>query len=291
MSSTRFTIARPDIVAHFEGLGRHVLRLSDLAAILTENRAFWRLTKGTSTQAFVRYLIESTKLRRIHLKLPHRPETLYTWGEVSSFVIASNAKPGAYVCHYTAMHLHELTEQVPETIYANHEQRPTKPPSSKPTQQSIDNAFRGRQRVTTNIAPLGERQLCLVNGKHTGRLGVIQMRDAQGHPFDVTGLERTLVDITVRPYYAGGVSQVLDAFRRAAGRVSLNKLSATLKKMDFVYPYEQAIGFYLERSGAYESSRLDLFRRRRFEFDFYLTYAMKETEYSSDWRIRFPAGL
>jgi hypothetical protein len=291
MASTRLSIARPDILAHFEGSGRRVFRQSDIAAILAEQRAFWRLTKGTSTLAFIRYLIESARLRRVHLKLPHRPETLYTWGEVSPFVIASNAKPGAYVCHYSAMHLHELTEQVPETIYANHEQRPTKPPSSKPTQESIDNAFRGRQRFTTNIAPLGERLLCLINGKHTGRLGVVQMRDQDGQHFDVTSLERTLIDITVRPYYAGGTSQVLDAFRRAASRVSLNTLSAMLKKMDFVYPYEQAIGFYLDRSGAYESSRLDLFRRGRFEFDFYLTYAMDKSEYSPDWRLYFPAGL
>ena len=73
--------------------------------------------------------------------------------------------------------------------------------------------------------------------------------------------------------------------------MSLNKLSAMLKKMAFVYPYRQAIGFYLEHCGAYEPSRLELFRSEPFEFDFYLTYAMKKTEYSSRWRLHFPAGL
>jgi len=262
-----------------------------LGKLLEQNRAFWRLTLSTSLAEFIEFLLDSTKLRKVHLSLPHRPETLYVWGEVSSLVVASSAKPGAYLCHYTAMHLHELTDQVPKTIYANFEQRPIPPSDTPPTQASIDAAFRRTQRLTTNVCPLGDQRLCMINGKNTRRLGVEERKDDHGLTFSVTGLERTLIDITVRPAYAGGVSEVLEAYRRAASRVSLNKLSGMLKKMEFVYPYHQAIGFYLEHSRAYEPSRIELFRARPFEFDFYLTYAMKNTEYSPRWRIHFPAGL
>ena len=70
--------------------------------------------------------------------------------------------------------------------------------------------------MTKNIAAMGDYRLCLINGKHTGQLGVVSMKDDAGVEFRVTGLERTLIDITVRPYYAGGVGEVLEAFRRAA---------------------------------------------------------------------------
>ena len=289
--ATRLSIARNDIFKALDALPSRVLRQADIGALLERDREFWRLTKSTTVRAFITYLIETGKLQRVHLPLPHRAETLFVWREASPFAIACAAKRGGYLCHYSAMRHHELTLQMPETYYVNHEQRPLPPPASGLTQRAIDNAFRGQQRQTTNFCDFLGKRLCLVNGKHTGRLGVVEATDQFGQPYSVTGLERTLIDITVRPSYAGGVSEVLEAFRSAADRVSLNRLAALLEKMDFVYPYRQAVGFYLDRCGAYEASRVALFRQSPFEFDFYLTYGMKQTEYSADWRIRFPAGL
>jgi len=286
-----FSISKSDIAGAFDRLPHPVLRLNQIGEVLQNNREVWRLAKSTSLSQFVEYLLAHSKMKRLHLALPHRAETLYLWGEVSPYAAASAAKPGGYLCHFTAMHLHDLTHQTPATIYANSEQRPQPRPAARPTQASIDAAFGRPQRLTTNICPLWDGRLCMINGKHTGRLGVEARQDANNVTLSVSGLERTLIDIAVRPVYAGGVSEVLEAYLRAKERVSLNRLAAMLKKMDFVYPYEQAIGFYLERSGVYERSRLDLFRTRPFEFDFYLTYAMPKTEYSSRWRLFFPAGM
>jgi AbiEi antitoxin C-terminal domain len=288
---TRISIAKPDILKLFEGLPDPVLRQKDLAKILDANRSSWRLAWSTSTPEFIKFLFEHAKLKKFKIDLPHRPETLYTWGTVSPYALAAHVKPKAYLCHYTAMHLLGLTDQLPETIYANHEQRPIPPSPESLNQERVTAAFRRPQRLTTNIAAMGAHKLCLINGKHTDSLGVIEMKDEQGRAFRVTGLERTLIDITVRPAYAGGVSEILEAYKRAAGQVSLNKLAAMLQQMKFVYPYDQAIGFYLERSGVYEPARIDLFRKRQFTINFYLTYAMTKPDFSERWRLFYPAGF
>ena len=64
-----------------------------------------------------------------------------------------------------------------------------------------------------------------------------------------TTLERTLIDITVRPIYSGGVNAVLDAYKKSIGKVSVKKIIAILDTINFIYPYYQAVGFYLEKAG------------------------------------------
>jgi hypothetical protein len=59
----------------------------------------------------------------------------------------------------------------------------------------------------------------------------------------------------------------------------------------FTYPYHQAIGFYLEHSGAYRESQIELLRQFPMEFDFYLTHAMREKKYVKKWRLYVPDGF
>ena len=48
----------------------------------------------------------------------------------------------------------------------------------------------------------------MLNGMFTDRLGLEKIRFAKGELLDVTALERTLIDVTVRPNYAGGAKAV-----------------------------------------------------------------------------------
>jgi len=162
------------------------------------------------------------------------------------------------------------------------------------TQAAIDEAFKRPVRISNNAVDFEGRRIMLLNSAFTDELGVIdhmtQLEVKGNATVRVTNLERTLIDAAVRPAYSGGVFEVAKAFELAKDTLSVNALGAMLSKLSFIYPYHQAIGFYLERAG-YRASLLDLLRRFPMQFDFYLTHEMAATRYEQGWRLHVPKGF
>jgi hypothetical protein len=186
--------------------------------------------------------------------------------------------------------LHGLTEQIPRVIFVNHEQSPKPQLGGGLTQESLDRAFASKQRRSSYVFRQGDSQFVVINGKNTGNLGVVSMPSTTGEKLSVTSLERTLIDIVVRPEYAGGPYQILQAYKSARTRMSMNVLIATLKKLDYIYPFHQAIGFYMQHAG-YETERLERIGRIPIVFSFYLAHGIVEKDYDPHWRLFFPKNF
>lgn len=297
MAKTRFQIAKTDIIRHFDELPSKVLHHAEIAQILKEQRTFWRLTLTTTTADFIRFLTDSGKLSAFEFpfRAPYKRKLVYTWGPVPFYQVVLGISSKCYLSHYSAVKIHGLTEQTPKTLYINEEQRLGSWQASQLTQKTIDAAFKRPVRTTNRVAETNDYRVVFLNGKNTANLGVIE-KDFGGVGPDrfgrlrVTDVERTLIDITVRPVYSGGVSEVLKAFTLAREQASVNRLAATLKKLAFIYPYHQAVGFYLERAG-YRTSSLDIFRKMPREFDFFLEHNLKEMKYEKDWQLFVPKWL
>jgi hypothetical protein len=287
----RFKIAKNDIVAFFDAQLRRIFHYSDISHFLREQRAFWRLTDSVTVQDFLEFLTEKSRLNEVRVNFPHRPVTRFIWGDVPLFELVLSFQSDSYLSHYTAVYLHDLTEQIPRTIYLNFEQRPKSYQMRGLQQASIDTAFKRPMRTSKNIAPFRDFRICLLNSMGIGNLGVIESHGHEGENIRLTNVEKTLIDITVRPGYAGGVFEVLEAYRNAKGKFSVNKLTALLKQLNYVYPYHQAIGFYLQRAEVYDESTIKLLRKFDMDYDFYLAHGMAETDYSREWRLFFPKGF
>lgn len=293
MNRTRLQIAKPDILAFFDEQVPPVLKVRQIAAALSQERAGWRLAQTTTVNDFIAFLVKSGKLKKYKFDFPHRPETLYVWGEVPLLEMLLHLKANSYYSHYTAMRMHGLTEQVPKVVYINHEHSAETKDSSWLSQANIDEAFMQPARVTKNAVDFQDQRITLLNSAFTRGLGVIdniaQRGELGGVKVRVTNLERTLIDAAVRPAYCGGVFEVAKAFELAKETLSVNAMSALLHKLHFTYPYHQVIGFYLQRAG-YRVGLLDLMRRSM-SFDFYLTHDMGETRYDQTWRLYVPKGF
>jgi hypothetical protein len=196
----------------------------------------------------------------------------------------------AYLTHASAVFLHGLTDQIPQTIYVNVEQSEKLKPDAPLTQDSIDRAFRAHQRASRYVFVHERNRFVILSGKHTGQYGVISLSGGPYEGLRTTDIERTLIDITVRPTYGGGVHEVRAAFAAALEQISIPKLVTTLKALDYVYPYHQAVGFYLSRVGV-QPKQLERLQSMGLRFDFYLAHGMKKPAHDASWRIYHPQGL
>lgn len=281
----------PAIGRYFDRLHQHVFKKTDLGTILEEHRKEWRLPQRMSTDKFIASLIENAHLKRVELTADdYRGETRFIWNEASPFELGLSLRPQAYLSHGTAVFLHGLNDQIPKTVYVNREQSPKPPSTQPPTQESISRAFQNAQRSSKYVFVHGQNRIVLLSGKNTGRLEVGDVKGPLGEDLEVTKLERTLIDITVRPHYAGGVHQVLAAFERAKDRVSVNVILTTLKQLGYVYPYHQALGFYMKRAG-YDPARTARLKKLGLQFHFYLDYGIKKPAFDSEWQLFHPQGL
>src|SRR5258708_15744913 len=268
---SRLEKSTSEILKIFEQSNHRVFPRSELARILAENRDSWRLPARLSIDHFLDFLSKKGSLKKIVLSPAAYPAIVrYTWGECSPYQIGLSLRPRAYLCHAASLVLHGLTDQLPKTVYVNAEQSP-KPFAGSLSQEAINRAFSREQRKSKYIFPYDSLQFVLLSGKNTGRLEVGRLHGPSGEELEATKLERTLIDIAVRPAYAGGVFQVLEAYRAARPRMSVNTLMATLKKLNYAYPYHQAIGFYMEKAG-YERERFMRLRKLGLEFDFYIAH-------------------
>lgn len=296
--ASRIQIAKPDIVKRFEALP-HVLKASDVARVFNKERAFWRLTNSTSLSSFIRFMREKTALREVRYTFPQRDITGYVWGDVPLLEILLGLVDDSFYSHYTAVRIHGLTEQVPKTIFLNHEKSSNSIGYSSHSelfdQAAIDAAFSKPPRASKNESATEDVRIIFLESAYHSSIGITTSAVNFGGDRDLnirhTNLERTLIDIVVRPFYAGGVFEVAKAFEHAKDKgVSINTLSSMLKRMGFGYPYHQAIGFYLERAN-FKSSLVDIFRKMPRERDFYITHQMGKTRYISEWRLYVPEGF
>lgn len=284
---SRFIISESSIKKFFLEKGK-VYSEGDLKDILEHKRAQWNLPSSMTLQKFIDKLTERKILvmREVIFSGYYPNKTRYLSKNASVFNLALSLASKAYLSHYTAAFLLGLTTQVPKKIYLTSEQS-SKVRSSKINlfQKDIDSAFKKPQRKSNAVGTFESYSIILHNGMHTNKLGVFS-----NNGLIHTNIERTLIDLTVRPEYGGGVSRVLEIFENSIEKLSINKLKATLDKLNFIYPYHQAIGFYLEKAGL-DEKRLAIFLEYEKPNNFYLTYEMKQMKYNDKWKIFYPNGM
>jgi hypothetical protein len=276
------------ILEHFKALPPQTITRKSLSLLLSRHRAEWKAPKSLGVDELINVLLENDQLKVAELSsTEYGTKQRYILGTPSAFQVGTSFYKNSFLSHGTALYIHGLAP--PGPIYVNHEQS-AKVSHSKLTQTGLDRAFRNKQRLSNYVFNFADETIVFLNGKHTDNAGVIEMLGPNGERLRVTNLERTLIDITVRPRYVENMELVESAFAKAVTQVSIEEIADLLKRIDYAYPYQQALGFRLQRAGIAENLLAPL-KSQTMRFKFYLDYGMADPEYDPTWKIYYPRNL
>jgi hypothetical protein len=191
-----------EVRTHFQGTSAAIFWPTDLSSFVHMRRQDCG-EFDLSVQQVTKFLLKDGILRRAEFEAKEYPPIVrYLRGKPSAHELALSLRRNSFLCHKTALTLHGLEPAV-TTMYVNKEQGP-KAATTGITQEGINRAFENKQRHTNYVFQYGGSEFVLISGKNADRAGVFRIAGPDGALLDVTDLERTLVDIAVRPAYAGG---------------------------------------------------------------------------------------
>lgn len=250
------------------------MELNDVLSMIKDNRGLKSCRKEDLKNFIIKKFVKQKVLGTTNL--------YWFSTDANDLEIFSAVSRFSFFSYQTSLYIHSLVEELSYDIFMVKERKPYNHQSDNLlTQHSIDESFKKDPRLATNRKIIKGHQINIINGQFQNNIGVIK-----SNQYFITDLERTLIDCVVRPFYAGGSLGVLKAFESAKGRLNTDILYEHYSKMNFTYPYHQALGYYLERSGHVES-QFEPFLKYEQEFDFYLDYKIKNKSYNKKWRIYF----
>lgn len=283
-----------EILNIFGNLGKSFLNKREFLNIyhncIDENLMY----KTTSLSMFETFLKDNgIYFEQVTLDFPNKKYVRYFFKTTNLYELLQSINPKAYLSHYSAVAFHNLTNNIPKTIFVTVE----KPESSKPvskkqiTQEELNKAFYMPPRISKNLIVRDIYSINLLQGKYTNNLGISE-QEINGQKINVASIERTLIDIAVSPYYCGGCFEVFNVFKNAKGQVNISKLVEMLKELDYIYPVHQSIGFYLEKAG-YPEKDLKLLEQMGTELRFFVQRELREQDrnFSERWNLYYPKFL
>lgn len=283
----KFIKRKPYIDKIVNSAQEQVMSSMEFGRLVSETNEIWGL-KSLSRGEIKRFLLEEYSFIEDQIIGDHSYEIYYrSNSKIDFFDVAAVRSRGSYFSYYSALYINNLTLQIPKQIYLTLERKSLDQNNNILKQENIDRVFSKPPRITSDKRNYKNFDINFINGQYQNRIGITPFRDR----YAVSNIERTLIDIAVRPFYSGGVTQVLEAYINAKNKLDPKKLMDYYAQLNYTYPYHQVIGFYLEKAGYDAKMYNEFLNFDDLEFDFYLTYNILHKEFSKKWRLYYPKGF
>lgn len=201
-----------------------------------------RLSEGYLRQA-LHHLARSGWVVRLRRGLYALSSSVQGISALHEFEIAMALISPAAISHWSALHHHGLTEQLPRRVFV-----------LTTTEAAVPRPRGAKARVTGKGYPVGGTLYQFVQIKPERFFGVEERWVGEAR-VRITDPERTLLDGLTMPRYFGDFAEVLHAFQVRGTNLDLEKITHYALKLDAATA--KRLGWILEKQGI-DPARLDL---------------------------------
>ncbi len=216
--------------------------------------------------------------------------------KLNPYEIVQAMFPQGYFCNLSSIYYHSLTNQVPKALYICYEKKPAKRKKVNTVNNNeLRRSFIKPHRHTKHVYTLNDYEIIVVERRaRISGSGVVESHlpsTLLPNTSRVTCIERALIDAVVSPQYNGGIVSVNTYFRNARDMLDMAMLIKIYRRLDFVYPYSQSIGFLLDRAGMPKYASV-IYKNFPPERSFFVDHDAKTSWiYDEKWKLYYPAGI
>lgn len=149
------------------------------------------------------------------------------------------------------------------------------------TQEDIDNAFNKKPRRTNAYDKINKHIVVLLEANNTDAFEIIEYNG-----YKVSSLNRAFVEMISNVQYLQSSEVIIDVFTKINDKLNLDTIYNIIEKFDFIYPYFQLAGFYLEKIG-FSKTELEKFYTKQSELNFYTQKNKNHYVFDKYWNIYF----
>ncbi len=259
--------------------------LRSIHEILLHAKEHRLIPQTTTLQHFSKFLVDNTILHQITLEIDKKVYTRYSINsELDLFYFIKSIHERGFFSMSTALNMQGIIEYRPELIFFSNELSKKEDNKEKLTQDKIDSAFKKKYRYTQKITAVSNTKFTLIQlePKHTNNYGVITTD--QG--FYVSSINRALVEMVVNIQYFNDFQTLVNIFKPIKERLNIKDIVTIIEKFDFIYPYYNSIGFFLEELG-FTKDELSVIHQKISDLIFYTEKEKAHYQFNEYWKVYF----
>ncbi|MCT7909134.1 hypothetical protein N5915_06130 [Arcobacter lacus] len=183
---------------------------------------------------------------------------------------------------FTSLNIQGLTNFRDNFIFISKERMKRVNFNSKDiTQEAIDKAFTNKPRRTKAHDTIYNYNVVILESNNTQEIGIIKYKG-----YKISSINRAFVEIISNIQYSKTPDDVIYEFKNLKDKLDINEIFNIIEKFDFVYPYYQLAGYYLEKIG-FLKDELSKFFNKKTDLIFYTIKNKENYTLDEYWGIQY----
>lgn len=280
MKQDYFTFNKEDILKTIQAY--EFLSQEQLKEILEQLKDKSLVSSSLSYNSFLLKLIDKGLIQK-SITIRGHIKTRYTFcQDFNIYDFCNSLEKNSFFSMSTALNIQGLSDFREEYIFVSKE-RSTKIEQGNVTltQENIDNAFSKKPRRTNAYDKIDNHVVVLLEANKTDTFEVIEYNG-----YRVSSVNRAFVEMISNVQYLQSSEAIIEVFMKIKEKLNLDTIYNIIDKFDFIYPYFQLAGFYLEKIG-FPKVELEKFYTKRSELNFYTQKNKNQYGFDGYWKIYY----